>query len=112
MHVPERKTAVGNPPVDYVFFHVNDEPRYPALFPQENLATRTDLLKYYIRIPGVPDNPRNRNYFSFRDAACGYLGDSVSLTNSEGVNLQILDCQNVNVPQQVPQNGILTMARP
>lgn len=112
MHVPERRTAGGNPPVDYVFFHVNDNQRYPALFPQEDLDTRIDLLKYYIRIPGVPDNPRERNYFSFRDVACGYLEDSVSLTISEEENLPILDCQNANAPQQVPENGILTMARP
>ena len=107
MTVPTRRGQE----ISYSFFHVNEE-RYPALFPEPNLADRIDLIKYYIREPGQPDIPRNRVYYNFEQAACGYLRNSVSLTNSEGENLQILDCQNVNVPQQVPQNGILTMARP
>ena len=110
MTVPTRSGGQQNL---YSFFHVNEDPRYPALFPQEDLAIRTDLLKYYIRIPGDPDIPRNRNYFSFLDVACGYFENGVSLTNSEGENLPILDCQNANALQvQVPPNGILTMARP
>lgn len=112
MTTPTKRTNSENNNNEYTFVKVFEE-NFPTLFVTGATANRIDLLKFYIYNPDEEENNNPPTYYSFREAACHNLGETIKIDIKKGENeteKTLLDCEDIAITTSTP--GKIQMIRP
>lgn len=112
MTTPTKRTNSENNNNEYTFVKVFEE-NFPTLFVTGATANRIDLLKFYIYNPDEEENNNPPTYYSFREAACHNLGETIKIDIKKGENeteTPLLDCEDIDITSTTP--GKILMIRP